>query len=585
MASVQAAEETGSDQTTPPPPLCSGFWYEVLTQHARERGEALAVTQKLPEGHYASIDYAALHAKVCAYARLFSEATAPGQIIPLCLARGIECVAAMLGALVSGRAFCCVNQKLRLPQIELILGRLTAPVALLDGPGLLSLRGEHEAASPVLSTRWFLVGGTPQTRAARRVLDELSTRARIVSLEASVEAAADLDPRSAQADTKAVTGEGQVGACLFTSGSTGAPKGVLIACDDLRARAEVEAAWLALRADDVVLNVLPFSFDVGLNQVLSTVLVGAELVVLESWLPADILGAVAARGVTGIAAVPTIWADFMAKQRVFEVDGAHRTLRYLTISGGDLSEAQHQHMPALAPGVRVYKTYGQTEAFRIAALHPDDYPSRPRSVGKALPGGRLYIARAEGGLAAPGELGEVVHTGTGAMLAYLSEGVDETKLRWNPWHGPDDPRALAVFTGDLGYVDEEGYLFLAGRRDDLVKVSGNRVYPAEVQGLISAVPGVAAAEVVAVKVDDQTRLAAFVVPVSDAVIEPAQLRRQLQERAPSYMIPELLRVEAELPRTASGKPDRTRLANLALELLKQGIVVSALVSIGLPIWS
>jgi acyl-coenzyme A synthetase/AMP-(fatty) acid ligase len=265
-------------------------------------------------------------------------------------------------------------------------------------------------------------------------------------------------------------------------------KGVLVSSSDLIRRACAEVSWLGLNSKDVLLSILPFSFDVGLNQLLASLVAGAELVILESWLPADVLGVVAARGVTGIAAVPSIWLDFMKQQRVIDRVHAHRSLRFLTVSGGDLSAGQHVRLLELAGGAEIFKTYGQTETFRTSSLRPEEYAARPLSVGRALPGVRLYICRADGTRAEAGETGEVVHTGTGSMLGYLGADPTPTKLGENPWRSVDDPNPLAIFTGDLGRLDEEGYLYLLGRRDDLVKISGNRVYPSEQSSSVTARP-------------------------------------------------------------------------------------------------
>src|SRR5919197_565477 len=165
----------------------------------------------------------------------------------------------------------------------------------------------------------------------------------------------------------------RLGCCLFTSGSTGKPKGVLIGERDLTARAWAEAQWYQLTAQDVLLNILPFSFDVGLNQVLSTLCVGCSLVLLHSWLPADILDAVSERQVTGISAVPSIWSDFLNANLRFDTRGRHASLRYMTISGGDLSRENLDRLPATLDGVGIIKTYGQTETFRSAALLPPEF--------------------------------------------------------------------------------------------------------------------------------------------------------------------------------------------------------------------
>jgi acyl-coenzyme A synthetase/AMP-(fatty) acid ligase len=539
----------------------SDVWRAQLATNAHQRAERPAITWKTAAG-FLSLSHAALFEKVRAYDRLFRAHTAPGQVIPLCLARTGEAIAAMYGALLSGRAFCNVNPKLRAPQLEFILSQLRSPIALVDGQGVLALRAPLSPSSPLAQTAWHVVQGSALSRLGERALQELAVHSSVVRHDQESRSDADAIRHEPAAHT-----EDSVGCCLFTSGSTGTPKGVLISRGDLRARATVELSWLGLAQQDVVLNVLPFSFDVGLNQVLATTQAGAELVVLESWLPADILATVAARGVTGIAAVPMIWADFMAHGSRFDHEGAHRALRYITVSGGDLTPAQHRSLPALAPSVQIFKTYGQTEAFRISSLRPEEYAERPCSIGRALPGGNLYVLREDGTAASPGELGEVVHTGVGTMLGYLDDPREGEKLRSNPCFGERDRNTLAVFTGDLGVLDEHGYLTLRGRRDEMVKVSGNRVYPAELKALLCELAEVASAEVVPVAGERGTQLVAFVVAREAAQLDGEALRRILATRAPSYMVPTSIEICSELPRTASGKPDRPLLQARAAERL------------------
>src|SRR5581483_5573714 len=288
----------------------------------------------------------------------------------------------------------------------------------------------------------------------------------------------------------------RVGCCLFTSGSTGSPKGVLIGAEDLRARADAEVLWYGLSAADGLLSILPFSFDVGLNQLLSAVSIGCELVILDSWFPKDILKAAEVRQVTGISSVPSIWLDFLNHGLKFDKAGPHASLRYLTVSGGDMSHKHLDDLPSIAEGVGIFKTYGQTEAFRATSLKPHEYAAKRYSVGRPFHGVQVYIIGADGSRTKPNEPGEVVHTGLGVMLGYLDGNDPEHKLRPNPYAGPDDPAPLAIFTGDQGRLDEDGYLFLEGRRDDMVKIQGNRIYPNEVRDQLLAVPGVGLAEVV-----------------------------------------------------------------------------------------
>jgi len=536
-----------------------GVWLGLLERHAREQGDKTALAVRASDGSYRETSYGELLLRAQSFARVFEENTPSGQVIPLCLARTADAAAAMLGALLAGRAFCCVNQKLRIPQIEHIVRATRSPCALIDEAGLNALRGELGEDSPLLRTRWLVLGEAELTRLARKVCERLTARVD----------ARGLTPPRGGAGHMSREQPHMAGACLFTSGSTGLPKGVLISAQDLRARALAEVAWYGLSSADVLLNVLPFSFDVGLNQLLSSLAAGAELVMLDSWLPMDILQTAEQRKVTGISAVPSIWADLMREGRCFDRHEAHRALRYITVSGGDMTPAQHERLPALAQGAQVFKTYGQTEAFRASSLRPDEYRARPGSVGRAFVGVHLYVVREDGSLARPGEEGEVVHGGLGVMLGYLDGHDPQHKLRDNPWRGAQDPSPKVIFTGDLGYLDDEGFLYLRGRRDDMVKIQGNRVYPGEVRNQIAALSGVASVEVIVARTPSRTELVAFVVPDAAVALDARELRVRLQRQLPSYMVPEVLCLREVLPRTASGKPDRVSLAAQALQMLSE----------------
>jgi acyl-coenzyme A synthetase/AMP-(fatty) acid ligase len=270
------------------------------------------------------------------------------------------------------------------------------------------------------------------------------------------------------------------------------------------------------------------------------------------------------RKVTGISGVPSIWQDLINSGVRFDKGGRHASLRYITISGGSLSRKYLEQLPSVAPGVEIFKTYGQTEAFRATSLRPEDYQNKLESVGKAFPGVRLYVVRDDGTRCRVGEIGEVVHTGLGIMMGYLerTDGNRELseKLRKNPFHGQDDPSPFAVFTGDLGYLDDEGYLFLKGRQDGMLKVMGNRVYPQEVINQIVTLPGVREAVVSGVtRADGQTVVVAFVALLRGAELSAAAVRKMLSAKLPAFMIPKEIVFVQQMPRTPSGKPDQRRL--------------------------
>jgi acyl-coenzyme A synthetase/AMP-(fatty) acid ligase len=218
----------------------------------------------------------------------------------------------------------------------------------------------------------------------------------------------------------------------------------------------------------------------------------------------------------------------------------------------------------MAPGVGIFKTYGQTEDFRTASLRPEEFADRPRSVGRAFGGVRLYVVDEKGEPCAPGVEGEVVHTGLGVMMGYLDGDDDRDKLRPNPFRGPDDPSPLAIFTGDRGVLDPEGYLTLKGRADSMWKIQGNRVYPNEITNQMLRVEGVLEAEVVAVKDEaGERRIHGFVVLEDGCGLAPIKLRRAFSTLLPSYMVPSDVEIMDAMPRTPNGKTDRTKLSAIA----------------------
>jgi acyl-CoA synthetase (AMP-forming)/AMP-acid ligase II len=476
-------------------------------------------------------------------------------MIPLLVGKSADGIGSMLAAILTGRPFCFLNPKYRGPQVAEVLAATSAPLCLVDGAGLLAVRGAWKEHPRIEQTTWAVIGDHSLTGIYAEAATELRAIADVIVLD---------DREQAPSLTRSDDATSAVGTCLFTSGSTGQPKGVLVSEADMMGRVVEEIEWFGLTRDDVLLSVLPFSFDVGLNQLMTALAGGAELVLLDSWLPADIVGAVEARGVTGISAVPAIWQDVIDSGMRFDTKGPHASLRYIAISGGSLSRHHLERLPETVRGAAIFKTYGQTEAFRATSLRPEDYHRKIDSVGRPFPGVHVYVVRDDGGQCDSGETGEVVHTGLGVMIGYLGgaggNAEQQAKMRPNPFLGDADRSPLAVFTGDLGYLDDEGYLFLKGRRDRMLKVLGNRVYPQEVTNQLLTIPGIREAVVVGVpRADGQTVLVAFL--RSAGGVEPIArgVRKALGAKLPGFMIPKEIVFVDRMPRTPSGKIDEQRL--------------------------
>lgn len=534
---------------------------EQVAAHAAVSPERTAIVTAAESGSVSAMTYGELMAWAHRFARLLAHTTRPDSILPIYANRTGQCVAAMLGAMAAGRGFSVLNTRLRQAQVQGAVAATRAEVAIIDPPGFTRLRQALTSDQTLRSVRWLVIDEEGAMPAQQQIQSKLVEGGlHIASVESEL---ADLpEPRIEE-------GAHGIGCCLFTSGSTGSPKGVLVSSEDLSRRAEAEAAWFDLRPEDILLGVLPFSFDVGLNQLMSSLTAGCTLVLLGSWLPVDIVKAIEAHSVTGLSAVPAIWSDFLRLQQDASTSNASLgTLRYVTVSGGDLARSQLDRLEEALPDVLIFKTYGQTEAFRATSLHGTEFRRRPTSVGRPFSDVRVYVVGPDGTPCPTGDRGEVVHTGLGTMVGYL-DGQDPTgKLRPNPFRGPADSAPQAIFTGDQGYLDEDGYLYLCGRADSMAKIQGNRVYPAEVAAALLALAGVYEAEVVAIAGEDgQQQLCAFAVGESDDAWA-AGLRMQLARTLPAYMVPERVVATEAIPRTANNKPDRVALVQEATRLCR-----------------
>ncbi|HXG22108.1 MAG TPA: AMP-binding protein [Methylomirabilota bacterium] len=526
----------------------SRFFQDFLDR-VRKTPSAVAVCH--PGASRRATKYAELLKLTEQYAVAFSRVLPPGMFVPIFANKSAEAIACSLACLASGRPFAWLNKRLRGPQLAEIIRAGNTEFIVVDAPGLVVLRNAIIESPELARVRWLgladttTVGNESALSAAGRLLPEG------VSFEALE--LKDYDGRTTLGGMNAEAWA----CCLFTSGSTGRQKGVMVREGDLCDRAASEAVWFGLGPQDRLLSILPFSFDVGLNQLMSALITGACLVLQESWLPKDILGAIAKEKVTGISGVPAIWRDFLSAGLCQELQKSHSSLRYVTISGGSLSVPEQAHFRAGAAGIDIFKTYGQTETFRSASLRPEEFPGREDSVGRAYPGTRVFILDDWQRPCAPGEVGEIVHVGAGTMKGYLGENLPEDKLRKLPELLGG---ALAVFTGDYGYLDREGYLFLKGRRDGMIKIAGNRVYPEEVTHHIRAIDGVREAEVVAVKTESgDSSLVAFVIVKDRTATTSDAIRRAATRRLPAHMAPAKIVFLDTIPRLPNGKPDQAML--------------------------
>jgi len=359
---------------------------------------------------------------------------------------------------------------------------------------------------------------------------------------------------------------GDIAAILYTSGSTGLPKGVVLSHANLWLGAVSVAHYLGLDAGDVVLGVLPLSFDYGQNQLLSAWRAGASVVPLDYLTARDVVKACARHRVTTIAAVPPLWVQLVEADWPAE---AVAPVRRLTNSGGALTPELVAKLRALFPGARLFPMYGLTEAFRSTFLDPALVESHPTSMGKAIPFAEVLVIGEDGRETAPGEEGELVHCGPLVAQGYWRDP-ERTAERFKPAPQSSHYGGIAVWSGDRVKRDEDGLLYFVGRRDAMIKSAGNRISPQEVEDAALATGLVAEAAALGVA-DERLGQAVHLVVRAAPGIDGAkqELAEILARELPNFMRPQAIHWRKAMPLNPNGKLDRTALAGeLAAELGK-----------------
>ena len=373
---------------------------------------------------------------------------------------------------------------------------------------------------------------------ARLVTLDDSADARPVALEDWRVNDESLPPSSASPDDLA--------ALLYTSGSTGLPKGVMLSHANLWLGAVSVAHFLGLSAADRTLAVLPLAFDYGQNQLLSTWAAGGHAIAFDYLMPRDVVRAVRRHDVTVLAGVPPLWLQLT------EADwsgGEGGSLRTLTNSGGHLPLPVVRKLRTLFPDADLHLMYGLTEAFRSTSLDPALVDRHPDSVGTAIPFAEIAVVRPDGTEASTGEEGELVHRGPLVAHGY-----------WNdPQRTAERFRDGAVWSGDTVVRGKDGLIRFRGRDDAMIKVSGNRLSPNEIEE--AALASAAVREVLAIGVpDDKLGQAVMLIAVAKGDDAEKRLRAYFMAELPLFMHPREIVWRDALPLGANGKLDRAALA-------------------------
>ncbi len=519
--------------------------HHLIEQQAAERGDAPALSFK-----NTTLTYAELWTSLEAVARgLLTLGVRRSDRVGVYLDKRVETVSAIFGTSCAGGVFVPINPVLRARQVGHILNDCDVRILITTVDRLATLDAEL-AAAPSVTHVVLVDGSAPTERVATAGSFQLRTWEEAFG-SSSIDADARIEPRSAGIDV-------DMAAILYTSGSTGNPKGVVLSHRNLIVGAESVSTYLHNDASDVILAALPISFDAGFSQLTTAFSVGAHVVLVNYLLPADVIRACAKHRVTGLTCVPPLWIQLA--DRTWP-DEATASLRYFANTGGRMPKATLDALRSIFPAASPYLMYGLTEAFRSTYLDPAEVDRRPSSIGKAIPNAEILVVRPDGSPCDPGEEGELVHRGALVALGYWNDA-ERTAERFKPvpdsppWRAPE----IAVWSGDAVVTDDEGFLYFVGRTDEMIKTSGYRVSPTEIEEAVYDTGLVR--DAVAFGVDDDAlgqRVVLVVTAPSGGSLDLDQLRDDLRQQLPLYMVPSTILEHDELPRSPNGKFDRKSL--------------------------
>lgn len=366
------------------------------------------------------------------------------------------------------------------------------------------------------------------------------------------------DARGLAAPTLHGVSEGAPAVVLYTSGSTGTPRGVIQTYRNIAANSRSIVEYLGLGPTDRVMAILPFYYCYGRSLLQTHLLAGGSVFVdMRFMYPRVVMEALASEGCTGFAGVPTTFEIIRREVDLSTIPMPR--LRYLTQAGGPMRPDTIAWVRKTFAPAKLFVMYGQTEATaRLAYLPPERAEEKHGSIGVAIPRVELRVVDESGCELPPGEVGHLVARGENVTPGYLCAPDETAAILHDGW----------LWTGDLARRDEDGFLFIAGRAKEMLKVGGHRVSPLEIENLVMEHPSVKEAAVVGAADAVQGEvIVAFVVPREGAALDEALLRRFCRERLPAFKVPSRVELVDALPRNPSGKPLKAELIARATALV------------------
>ena len=456
-----------------------------------------------------------------------------GDRVAIYLENCVEAVVGIFGALKAGAVFMPVNPQTKADKLTYLLNDSAAKVLIT-----------HSVLAEVAAQA---VGQAPDLALVIRVEaadarsgHELAGKPQM-SFTAAVTAEASLQPTP--------TIDQDLASIIYTSGSTGEPKGVMVTHHNMVSAATSISTYLGLRADDIIINVLPIAFDYGLYQILMASRVGASVVLQRSLaFPVRVLETMVRERVTVLPGVPTVFSMVLNLSSLASFDLS--ALRLVTNTAAALSEAQIRQIRGAFPQATLFSMYGLTECKRVSYLPPEQLDIRPMSVGRGMPNEEVWLVDETGRRLPNGATGELVVRGSNVMRGYWKKPV-QTAERLRPG---DLPGEMYLYTGDIFRTDAQGYLYFVGRKDDIIKSRGEKVSPREVENVLYGMEGVLEAAVIGVH-DDVLGHAvkAFLVLKAGYSYSERDVIRYCLGHLESFMAPKYVVFVEALPRTDTGK--------------------------------
>jgi amino acid adenylation domain-containing protein len=480
-----------------------------------------------------------------------------GDRVVIYLDNSMEAAISIFGVLRADAIFSVINPQTKVDKLTYMLNDCRAKVIITDRM-LDRIYGEVFPSTPHLQHALIVTGNAP---ADTTFADGEIAHVRTHSFERLVFRSAKERPPSKNIPT-------DLAAIIYTSGSTGEPKGVMLTHHNMVSAAESITSYVRNQSDDIVIGLLPMSFDYGLYQWLMVNQFSGTLVLEPSFnYPMAVIKTIEKEKVTGLPVVPTI-ASIL---RQYEQKGLKLpNIRYVTNTAAALSLTHIETLRSMCPSARVYSMYGLTECKRVCYLPPEDLDRKPKSVGKAMPNMEVFVLDPDGNPAPPNTVGELVIRGPHVMKGYW-EKPDITAQWLKPAKHSLVPGEMWLWSGDNFMTDEDGYLYFIGRKDDIIKTRGEKVSPREVENVLYSMQGVQ--DVVVVGEEDAVlgqAIRAYLVLVQGTSYTPAQVVKYCSERLEPFMVPKFVTFLSAVPKTSSQKITKKGIREFAVTALVGG---------------